>query len=294
MKKSKILFRFLCAIIIVFSITACAKPLKPTEATFKEGSGKLISSDELIFSYMHFPVSQKGATIIYVAGLGGKTGEAYALASELNEAGMNFIGFDRAEYDCSNTRSCLNNVLKRSTNGNLMYPSTDGKYSATDNIIHNEIDTILQFAERSPMYDSKKGIYLIGGSYGSWLSLVAVHSYPNKNIKGVVFLSPAILPEWAIYNPQTKITLDKAVYFKNLVKSFGQRPALAIGSKNDIIDPHESKDGSTIDGAKILSQEIGSNVEILEVTSALHSNKLISGSKEVRDKIIKWLIFHTK
>jgi len=120
---------------------------------------------------------------------------------------------------------------------------------------------------------------------GSWVSLCTVHSFPDK-IKGVVFLSPALLPEWVSTDHQAKHPEHNSNYFKSLIKSFGQRPALAIGSKTDIIAPFMSKYGSALDGAKLLKKEIGPNVEIMEVSTSLHSNDLVAGSREVREKII--------
>ena len=77
-----------------------------------------------------------------------------------------------------------------------MFQGADGTPSAAEDILDNEIASILQFVQTTPSYDPQKGIVLIGGSYGSWLSLKTIERFPTLPIKGVVFLSPAILPYW--------------------------------------------------------------------------------------------------
>jgi hypothetical protein len=77
-------------------------------------------------------------------------------------------------------------------------------------------------------------------------------------------------------------------YFESSIKNFGQRPALAIGSQSDIIIPNFSK-ASALDCCQLLREKIGSNVEVLKVSSSLHSFALVEGSEKVRREIIQCL-----
>jgi pimeloyl-ACP methyl ester carboxylesterase len=180
-------------------------------------------------------------------------------------------------------------ITKRSKSGDIMWPSVDGKEPGAENIVRNEISAVIEYVKNAPTHDPKQGIYLIGGSYGSWLSLVTVNAFPEE-IKGVVFLSPAILPKWMtpgaeIYNPRLNIIK----YFQALIRSFGQRPALAIGSKTDFIIHDKPNDGSALDGVLLLKKEIGPNVEVMEVSTPMHAQILAARSQEVREKIVQWL-----
>lgn len=282
---------FCCATYLISCATTTA--VKPTEATYKKGGGKLITNEGYKFSYEFYPSNQKGPSVIYIPGMGGRVAwrgqGGYILASPLNKANFNFIGFNRAGgLSGGPLKDHIRNAAKRGKSGSVYFPTIDGKESATENIVRNEVSTVIEFVERAPTHDSKKGVYLIGGSMGSWVSLCTVHSFPDK-IKGVVFLSPALLPEWVTTDQAKHPEHNISNYFKSLIKSFGQRPALAIGSKTDIIAPFMSKDGSALDGAQLLKKEIGPNVEIMEVPTSLHSNDLVAGSREVREKIIQWL-----
>jgi pimeloyl-ACP methyl ester carboxylesterase len=181
-------------------------------------------------------------------------------------------------------------TANRGKSGSVYFPTKDGKESATENIVRNEVKAVIEFIEKAPTHDPNKGIYLIGASMGSWASLCTVHSFPDK-IKGVVFLSPSLLPEWVSAEEQIKRSDHNLTnYFESLTKTLGQRPALAIGSKTDIIAPHMSKTGSALDGAQLLQKEIGPNVEVMEVSSSLHSGELVSSSRKVREKIVQWLV----
>jgi len=274
---------------------ATGSPTKPTEARYQKGEGELVTTDGYNFSYRFYPVQQKGASVIFIPGLGGQPYRgnaegAYALTGPLNKANFNFIGFNMAgNVSLGHSQmDWVKSLQKRGKSGLIMYPSRDGKESSADNIVRNEILTLIQFIENAPTHDPEQGIFLIGGSYGSWVSLVAVSSFSDK-IKGVVFLSPAILPEWVSSKAQAEHP-DQNIseYFESLIKSFGQRPALAIGSKSDIIAPNSSK-ASALDCCQLLRERIGSNVEVLEVSSSLHSFALVEGSEEGRRRITQWL-----
>jgi pimeloyl-ACP methyl ester carboxylesterase len=131
--------------------------------------------------------------------------------------------------------------MKVRNSNSLMYP-IDGKNSAAENILQNEISSTIEFVERAPTFDSNKGIYLIGGSLGSWISLLTVKAFPDK-IKGVVFLSPGIIPAMVTTFPGK---FDRESYFKSLTDSFGDRPALAIGEKYHVYKHHRGA-GSAAD-----------------------------------------------
>jgi pimeloyl-ACP methyl ester carboxylesterase len=270
-------------------LISCVTPaVKPKEATFQKGEGRLITGDNYQFSYRYYPVEQKGPSVIFITGLGGKVSGGYYLASPINKANFNFIGFDRAGRYPLSVKDAYDMITERSKSGNIMWPSVDGKESGTENILRNEISAIIEFAENSPTHDPKQGIYLIGASYGSWLSLVTVNAFPDK-IKGVVFLSPAIPSNVVVPNQAQNPTMNITKYFKTMIGSFGQRPALAIGSKTDILIPDKPNDGSALDSAIFLKNEIGANVEVMELSTSLHEQNLIMGSEEVRSKIVQWL-----
>jgi pimeloyl-ACP methyl ester carboxylesterase len=280
----------------MLSLISCSTTtLKPTEATHKKGEGRLISSDGIKFSYNFYPSHKKGPSVIYIAGMSGKVTRkgkgGYVLVPPLNRAGFNFIGFDRPGYEALLPQSDKINIVKmRSKSGHAMFPTNEGLESGAQNIVRNEIQTVIEFIERAPTYDPEKGIYLIGGSFGSWISLITVLSFPDK-VKGVVFLSPAIPPEMVGADRQAeKPMLNISNYFESLINNFGQRPALAIGSKKDIIVPGRFKDGSAFDSAQLLRAKIGSNIEIMEVSSSLHSRRLVESNRKVKDKIVQWLI----
>jgi alpha-beta hydrolase superfamily lysophospholipase len=283
-----------CLFLALISHAVAIRATKPGEAKHKKGKGRLITAGGYKFPYRFYPTKAKGASVIYIPGMGGRVAgrgkDGYALAKPLNKANFNFIGFDRAgALSTGSQRDHIRNTQKRGKSGSAMFPSIDGKESAAENIFRNEVSAVIEFVERAPTHDPPKGIYLIGGSFGSWISLVTVHSCPQK-IKGVIFLSPAILPEWVTAIGQDKQPgFNVTSYFKSLIRSFGQRPALAIGSKNDIIAPHMSKHGSALDGAQLLRKEIGPNLEVMEVSTSLHSFELVADSRKVRKKIMEWL-----
>jgi len=291
-------FLILILALFDFACTPDLKAVKPNEATHEIGQGKLITSEGYKFPYRFYPATLKGPSVIYLPGMDGRDAYGggqgvYALASLLNNANFNLVGFNRADakssYGVRSVEVAFRNTVKRSKSGSVYFPSIDGKESATEDIIQNEISAIIKFVERAPTHDPEKGIYLIGASHGSWVSLGTVHSFPDK-IKGVVFLTPGFhygyfSPKWQAKYPEQNITN----YFNSLIRSFGARPALAIGSKRDIIAPQEFKDGSALDGARLLEEELGPNVEVMEVSSSLHQGELIEGSLEVRKKIVSWL-----
>ena len=168
-----------------------------------------------------------------------------------------------------------------------MFPSVSGKESGFENICRNEVTSIIEFIERAPTHNPEQGTYLIGSSYGSWISLLTVRMFPEK-IKGVVFLSPGIPPEHVSVKMQAENpNLNITNYYESLTHNFERRPGLAIGSKNDKY--HSVPTESTLDAAHLLRKDIGSNIEIMDVPSSAHGEELIAESPEVREKIVQWL-----
>ena len=199
-------FLILGLLLLVFACVPGFKAVKPTEATHQKGAGRLITNKGYKFPYEFYPANQKAPSVIYIPGASGKVAwqgqGGYALASPLNKANFNFIGFNRAgALSGGSTRAHVRNAAKRGKSGVVYFPTFDGKESASENIVCNEVLAVIEFVERASTHDPKKGIYLVGASMGSWLSLVAVHSFPEK-IKGVVFLSPAIIPEMITPDPK--------------------------------------------------------------------------------------------
>lgn len=189
----------------------CAKPsaTNSKDVRLQKGSGELKTSDGYTFPYQFFPAQSKGACVIYLPGLGGKTSYrgaksgGYTLAPILNNAGFSFVGCDYYRF----TRGTVDELIKigqsRGESGLIAFPSIDGKESGAENIVRNEIKSLLESVKESPIYDMQKSIYLIGDSIGSWYSLVAVRYFPEE-IKGVIFLSPGILSDWPEWSQPEK------------------------------------------------------------------------------------------
>jgi len=285
----QILLVFLVTCCLIFAMFSCAtekRAKKSTEAGHKKGTGKLITIEGYEFTYKFYPIDQKGASVIFITGIRGRIGHVSSLAKELNKAGDNFIGFDY--YDagrCSSASDCIRLRAKRAKSGWNMFPTTDGKESSAEDIAQNEVAAVIQFLKRAPTYDEEKGIYLIGSSWGSWISLITIRDIP-ESLKGVVLLTPSVIPEmWAEgefsgnYEPET--------YLNSLIKNYGTRPALAIGCTNDVI--FRRWKGTTWDSAQFFQKEIGPNVELMKVDTSLHSKELLNRYPKVRESIIEWL-----
>ena len=292
MKMSAVFYVIIGIIFFTFAVDS-ADAAKTKDKKYKKGRGELVTVDGLKFTFKFYPTKGKGPTAIYIPGMGGRTGEGpYLLAPLLNKANFNFIAFDRAGSIRSGSLKEHNrNAKKRSKSGAATYPSIDGKESAAQNVVRNEIKTLIEFIGKAPSHDTEKGIYLIGESWGSLIALDTVRSYP-ENIKGVVFLSPSILPEFVSIEFERKYAeynFNVVNYWNSLVKSYGECPGLAIGNKTDIIAPHLSKKGSALDSAKLLRRDLGPNIEVMEVSNSDHGGKLIKRRSKVKDKIVSWL-----
>ena len=299
--RPKALTYFLAILGLALFLFGYASAIKPGEPIYEKGEGKLLSADGYKFDYVFYPSQQKGPSIIYIPGMGGRTSYTgqggYILASPLNKAGFNFIGFDRFDAIPINVSTSLQEQIdrtsKRAKSEWISFPTFDGKESASENIVRNEVVSLIRFIEGAPTHDVEKGIYLIGSSVGSWISLVAVQMFPEK-IRGVVFLSPAIIPRVFAEIPKTSPNINVTQYTDSLFKAYGNRPGLAIGSKRDILNPYTYKDQSSLDGARYLRERIGPNIEITEDSSSSHGEQLIVSNRQIRERIVVWLTYQTE
>lgn len=262
----------------------------------------MLTTDGYSFDYRFYPTGQKGPSVIFIPGVGGRSSyagadrHAYMLAPELNIAGFNFIGFDyygKVYGGSLGSRHIFESMADRQSRGKsgmVFFPSQDGKESAADNIVRNEISALIEFLEKAPSHDQEKGIYLIGSSMGSFIPFVVKRYFPTK-IKGIIFLSPGILA--MNFEEGKKRNPDVYTYFNSLKKIIVGTPALAIGSQNDTLWPGYFKE-TTWDSAQLIRSEIGPNVELFESTAPAHGAILIEESKVVRAKIVAWLLYQNK
>jgi pimeloyl-ACP methyl ester carboxylesterase len=276
---------------LAICLFSCTSAMKPSEASHEKGAGKLLTSDGRSFDYHYYPVKTKGPTAIYIPGLGGRASYSWpgshVLASPLNEVGFNYIVFNRADAITGppwpGKKEQISRAIKRGESGSLYFPSFDGKESGSENIYRNELIAIFEFIAKAPQHDSGKGVFLIGSSFGSWLSLLAVKERPE--VAAAVFLSPAIVPGFVETEQQGINVLN---YSQNLFMSYGNRPGIAIGGAKDIID-QEFKEQSAFDAANLLRRRIGLNIEVVEVATSAHGEKLIEGDEALRQKIVSWI-----
>ena len=281
-----VLFSILVVLTLSYLSPTTQAAQQSKDVTYKKGTGKLTTKEGIKFKYTYYPSQQKGASVIYVPGMSGTADSnsnmgARTLAKPLNKAGFNFVCFTRAGG------SGPKNNRSRGKGGHSYFPTKDGKESAAENIMKNEVTTLIEFLEGAPTHDMDKGIYLIGGSFGSMVSLVTVKEHPEK-IPGVVFLSPAILPEWFTAKMQAKRPgFDILDYFDSLIKAYGNRPALAIGGTHDKIHPKFK--GTAYDGSVFLKEKIGASVEVIKISSSQHSKDLVAKNSKVRKAIVEWL-----
>ena len=221
---------------------------------------------------VQFSVSQTNSapTALYIAGLGGKGNQVSSISKFFNQNGINLVTFDRNEKECKSF-ACFKTVGQRSKSGQLIY-AENNRETAIEHILKNEITSVLNFIIESNWYDSRQGIYIIGGSFGSWLTL-AVMSNPTlrENVKGVVFLSPSIAPHKS--SGKYAKELDK---FKYLKSSGQSSKCFGIGSPNDTLFPG----ATTKDAVDFLNDNLSCDTfKKLIVKSKLHSHELLVKEK---------------
>ena len=232
---------------------------------------------------VQFSVSKtNGApTALYIAGLGGQGNQVSSISKFFNQNGINLVTFDRNEKKCKGF-ACFKTVGQRSKSGQLIY-AENNQETAIEHILKNEITSVLNFITESNWHDRTQGIYLIGGSFGSWLTL-AVMSNPTlkENVKGVVFLSPSVAPHKS--SGKYAKELDK---FKYLSSSIQSPKCFGIGSPNDTLFPG----ATTKDAVDFLNDNLSCDTfKTLIVKSKLHSHKLLVKEKNIQNQIVSWIL----
>ena len=259
------------SVIIIFFVV---NPLWGESITLKTQEGKQFP--------VQFSVSQTNSapTALYITGLGGKGNQVSSISKFFTQNGINLVTFDRNEKKCKGF-ACFKTVRERSKSGQLIY-AENNQETAIEHILRNEITSVLNFIRESNWYDGSQGIYIIGGSFGSWLTL-AVMSNPTlkENVKGVVFLSPSVAPHKS--SGKYAKELDK---FK-VLKSTGQSSnCFGIGSPNDTLFPG----ATTKDAVDFLNDNLSCDTfKKLIVKSKLHSHKLLVKEKKIQNHIVSWI-----
>lgn len=205
--------------VLAICLLSCTPAMKPSEAPHEKGAGKLLTSDGRSFDYHYYPAKTKGPTVVYIPGMGGRASYSWpgshVLANPLNEVGFNYIVFNRVDAITGppwpGLQEQISRAIKRGKSGSLYFPSLDGKESGSQNIYRNELVSIFEFISKSPQHSSDKGVFLIGSSFGSWLSLVTIKERPE--VAAAVFLSPAIV--LCLLKPTSK-----ELMFSNILKTF--------------------------------------------------------------------------
>ncbi len=232
---------------------------------------------------VQFSVSQtnNAPTALYITGLEGKGNQVSSISKFFNQNGINLVTFDRNEKKCKGF-ACFKTVGQRSKIGQLIY-AENNQETAIEHILNNEITSVLNFIIESNWYYGSQGIYIIGGSFGSWLTL-AVMTNPTlrENVKGVVFLSPSVAPHKS--SGKYAKELDKFKY----LKSSNQSPkCFGIGSPNDILFPG----ATTKDAVDFLNDNLSCDTfKKLIVKSKIHSYKLLVKEKNIQTQIVSWII----
>ena len=232
---------------------------------------------------VQFSVSQTNSapTALYIAGLGGKGNQVSSISKFFNQNGINLVTFDRNEKKCEGF-ACFKTVGQRSKSGQLIY-AENNQETALEHILKNEITSVLNFIKESNWYDRSQGIYIIGGSFGSWLTL-AVMSNPTlkESVKGIVFLSPSVAPHKS--SGKYVKELDK---FKYLSSSIQSPKCFGIGSPNDTLFPG----ATTKDAVDFLNDNLSCDTfKKLIVKSKLHSHKLLVKEKNIQNQLVSWII----
>ena len=230
-----------------------------------------------------FSVSQTNSapTALYIAGLGGKGSQVSSISKFFNQNGNKLVTFDRNEKKFRGF-ACVKTVGQRSKSGQLIY-AENNQETAMEHILKNEITSVLNFITESNWHDGNQGIYIIGGSFGSWLTL-AVMSNPTlkKNVKGLVFLSPSVAPHKS--SGKYAKELDK---FKYLSPSIQSPKCFGIGSPNDALFPG----ATTKDAVDFLNDNLScDSFKTLIVKSKLHSHKLLVKEKNIQTQIVSWIL----
>ena len=262
----------LIRVIMIFFVIS---PAWPENITLKTKEGKQFP--------VKYSVSQTNSapTALYISGLGGKGNQVSSISKFFNQNGINLVTFDRNEKKCEGF-ACFKTVGQRSKSGQLIY-AENNQETAIEHILKNEITSVLNFIIESNWYNRSQGIYIIGGSFGSWLTL-AVMSNPTlkEYVKGVVFLSPAVAPHKS--SGKYVKELDK---FNDLTSSNQSAKCFGIGSSNDTLFPG----ATTKDAVDFLNDNLACGTfKKLIVKSKLHSHELLVKEKNIQNQIVRWII----
>jgi len=240
-------------------------------------SGRLITQSGIKFPYKWSPASGEAVSVIYIGGMGGGGNEISALSGKFNAAGLSLMTFNRKDKGGG-----LKGVQARSQNGKAVNVTTDGKLSAAQVIVNDEINSAISFVKSSASYSPTKGIVLIGGSYGSWLNLNAISDIHGADIKGAVFMSP-MFPPSLFTSPDAKP--ENVENLERLAAAFGDRPSIAFANVKDASGaPHFFNSMQT---AQLLNEKL--QTKIIDPGTSLHSAKLLLGRSEVADQTIEWI-----
>ena len=220
-------------------------------------------------------------TVVYVTGLGGKSNSLAKLSKEFLEKGLNLITFDRNEPDCKGFK-CFGTVGSRSKSNQLIY-AEDNQETAIENIVENEVKSVLEFIKSSSWYESDNGIYIIGGSFGAWITLSLLSDEEIKNdIKGVVFLSPSTAP-----HKSSGKYANEIITYNSLIKNIVEIKGLAIGSPNDELFPG----ATTKDAVDFLAETIPQmKIKKIITNSKLHAKELLKKDSEIKNDILNWIV----
>lgn len=219
------------------------------------------------------------ATVIYIAGLGGNGNDIQGLSNDFAAQRLNLVTFDRDEPPCKGFQ-CFGTVGSRVPSGQPIY--AEGEPSALDHIVANEILAVFDFVTKQDWYQTAPKLYLIGGSYGAWITLQASVT-PNLGnlINGAVLVSPSVAP-----HKSTGKYASEMLRFDVIKTGFKGKPVLAIGSQNDALFPG----ATTADSLDLLERELrDAKIEIVQEPTGKHAKDLLFASPDQRQLLIDWI-----
>ena len=241
------------------------------------------TADGLTFDVMLSKAETPKGTVIYVTGLGGDGNQIQKLSAEFNSNNFHLVTFDRDEPPCDGFK-CFATVGDRVPSGQPIY--ADGEISALDHIVSNEISSVIEFVTNSEWHASAPNLFIIGGSYGAWITLqTTVAAEFSELIDGVVLLSPSVAP-----HKSTGKYAKELIRFNEINGGLKNKPVLAIGSDNDELFPG----ATTKDSVDFLATNlIEARVQTILEDSGKHAKKLLLDSTAIRSQIINWLVEQT-
>lgn len=264
--------------LLFVSMSSCAQATSaPIKSSIKSGDGLIA---EIATSKATNPIG----TVIYVTGLGGKGNSIQKLANVFLDNDLNLVTFDRDEPACQGFQ-CFGTVGSRVPSGQPIY--AEGQPSALDHIVANELSSVINFVTQADWYQSAPKLYLVGGSYGAWITLQASATPElTELISGAVFVSPSIAP-----HKSTGKYASEALRFDAIKHGLISKPVLAIGSDKDILFPG----ATTADSVTFLEAELtGTKFFAVKESTGKHAKELLFYSKIHVKKIIDWILEQAK